>query len=254
MTIPGVLLALMTLGSTTGAVPATITAAVDNPARSDTYRALDSERRPAEVLAFAGLRPGMRVLDVGTGGGYYTEILAQAVGPNGAVVGWSGEAFARRPNEAQALGRIRERFPNVTFYLTPTTAMALPRQSFDLVLLHLFFHDFYWESAEFGLARVEPSAVVAELFAAAKPGGIVVVADHVAGPGREPRAEVDATHRIRPEVVRAAFEAGGFQLHAESDLLRRPEDDHTRRIFDPAIRGRTDRFMFRFRKPLEGPQ
>ena len=230
---------------------AAISRAVANPERSEAYRSLDENRKPAEILAFAGLRPGMRVLDVGTGGGYFTEMLADAVGANGTVVGWNGPAFARRENVSRALARIRARFPNTTFFATPTTSMALPRESFDLVLLHLFFHDFYWESAEFGLAKVDPANVVAELFAATKPGGAIVVVDHVAAPGRDPRAEVDATHRIRPEIVRAVFEAGGMRLEAESDALRRADDDHTMRVFNPAIRGRTDRFMFRFRKPLE---
>lgn len=226
-----------------------ISRAIGNPARSETYRALDVNRQPSEILRFSGLRPGMEVLDVGTGGGYFSEIIADAVGPDGAVVGWNGPAFAARPNVARALGRIRERYPATTFYATPTTSMALPRGRFDLVLLHLTYHDFYWESAEFGLARVEPGTVAAELFAAAKPGGTVVVVDHVAAGGRETRAEVDATHRIDPAVVRADFEAVGFMFDGESEALRRPGDDRSMRVFNPAIRGRTDRFMFRFRKP-----
>jgi predicted methyltransferase len=225
-----------------------IARAVANPARADAYRVLDANRQPAAILAFAGLRRGMHVLDVGTGGGYFTEVIADAVGPDGSVVGWNGPAFAARPNVMRALGRIRERYPRTTFYATPTTSMALPAARFDLVLLHLTYHDFYWESAEFGLAKVEPRAVAAELFAATKPGGMVVVVDHVAAGGRDTRAEVDATHRIDPAIVRADFVAAGFVLEAESDLLRRPDDDHRLRIFNVAIRGKTDRFMIRFRK------
>lgn len=234
------------------AVPAdqpAIDRAVANPARSEAYRALDANRQPAAILAFAGLRPGMRVLDIGTGGGYFTEVIADAVGPDGSVVGWNGPAFAARPNVMRALGRIRERYPRTTFYATPTTAMALPAGRFDLVFLHLTYHDFYWESADFGLARVEPRAVTAALFAATRPGGTVVVVDHVAAVGRDTRAEVDATHRIDPAVVRADFEAAGFEFDGESDVLRRTDDDHSLRVFNPAIRGKTDRFMYRFRKP-----
>jgi len=204
---------------------------------------------PGEVLTFAGLKPAMAVLDVGTGGGYFTEIIAQAVGERGSVVGWNGPTFTARPNVQRALGRIRAARANTIFYATPTTSMALPNERFDLVLLHLTFHDFYWESAEFGLARVEPAAVVKALWDATRPGGAVVVVDHVANPGRGAREEVDATHRIEPSVVRAAFEAGGFRFEQESGLLRRSDDDRAKRVFDPAIRGRTDRFMFRFRKP-----
>jgi predicted methyltransferase len=228
---------------------AAIERAIANPARSEAYRALDANRQPAEILTFARLRPGMQVLDVGTGGGYFTEILADAVGPEGAVVGWNGPAFAARPNVRRALERIRTRHPATTYYATPTTSMALPRGRFDLVLLHLTYHDFYWESAEFGLAKVEPRAIATELFAATKAGGIVLVVDHVAAGGRETRAEVDATHRIDPAVVLADFEAAGFVLDGQSDALRRSDDDRSLRVFNAAIRGKTDRFMVRFRKP-----
>lgn len=239
----------MVLAALQGDASGPIARAIANPDRSAAYRSLDENRHPETVLSFAGIRPGMRVLDVGTGGGYFTEILADIVGPNGQVVGWNGPAFAARPNVRTALGRIRARYPATSFYATPTTSMALPRDRFDVVLLHLFYHDFYWESAEFGLARVEPRSVAAEIFAATKPGGAVVVVDHVARGGRETRAEVDSTHRIDPAVVRADFEAAGFRLDAESAALRRADDDHSLRIFNPAIRGRTDRFMVRFRKP-----
>jgi predicted methyltransferase len=228
---------------------ATIERAIANPARSETYRALDANREPAVILAFAGVRPGLRILDVGTGGGYLTEILADAVGPGGSVVGWNGPAFAARPNVQRALGRIRDRYPGTTFYATPTTSMALPRNRFDLVLMHLTYHDFYWESADFGMARVEPRDVAAELYRATKDGGTVVIVDHVAPGGRDTRAEVDATHRIDPAVVRADFEAAGFVFDGLSEELRRADDDRTLRVFNPAIRGKTDRFMFRFRKP-----
>lgn len=240
------------LALTAPTTPAWLADAVAQPTRSATYLALDADRKPVEVLEFAGLQRGMRVLDVGTGGGYYTEILAQAVGPAGAVVGWNGPAFARRANVSAALGKIRGRYSNVTFYATPTTSMALPKDSFDLVLLHLMFHDFYWESAEFGFAKVDPNQVARELFAATRSGGAVVVADHVAEAGREPRAEVERSHRIDPAVVRAAFDAAGFRFEEESPLLRRADDDHSKRVFDPTIRGKTDRFLFRFRRPVTG--
>ena len=229
-----------------------IQSAVANPARSQTYRALDANRKPVEILTFAGVRRGMRVLDVGTGGGYYTEILADAVGPHGSIVGWNPPAFARRENVKRALARIRERYPATTYYATPTTSMALPRESFDLVFLHMMYHDFYWESVDFGFDRVDPRTVAAELFAATKPGGTVLIVDHFAAGGRDTRTEVEATHRIDPAVVRRDFEAAGFVFQAESDALRRLEDDRMLRIFDPSIRGSTDRFTFRFRKPGGG--
>jgi predicted methyltransferase len=116
-------------------------------------------------------------------------------------------------------------------------------------MLHLVYHDAYWESAQYKLPRVDPNYVLRSLWDAMKPGGIVAVIDHVARPGGDTRAVVEATHRIDPAVVRADFERAGFVLEAELNLLRNPADDLARNVFDPAIRGRTDRIVYRFRKP-----
>ena len=132
---------------------------------------------------------------------------------------------------------------------SPVTALSFPAASYDFVMLHLVYHDAYWESAQYNLPRIDPATVTSALFAATKPGGIVAVIDHVATPGRETRAEVEATHRIDPAVVRADFERAGFVFDGETDLLRNPADDRSVNVFDPAIRGRTDRIVYRFRKP-----
>lgn len=229
------------------AAPAEVRAAIAAPDRSKENVALDEVRRPAEVLAFLGLEKGDRVLDYFTGGGYYAEIMAKAVGPKGMVVGWNSSAFHQRVKDK--LGELKARNPNTSFYGTPNTAIAFPAASFDFAMLHLVYHDAYWESAEFKLPRIEPSSVVQALWHAVKPGGIVAVIDHAATPGGDTRAIVDKLHRIDPAVVRADFERAGFVLEAQSNLLRVPADDLTKNVFDPAIRGRTDRFVYRFRRP-----
>ena len=117
------------------------------------------------------------------------------------------------------------------------------------MLLHLVYHDAYWESARFGLPRIDPNTVTAALFGAVKPGGTVAVIDHVAPAGGDTRAVVEATHRIDPAVIRADFERAGFVFDGESNLLRNPSDDHSKNVFDPSIRGRTDRVVYRFRRP-----
>lgn len=237
--------------STAGAAPADVAAAIAGPGRPDAYVALDAVRRPVEVLRFLGLQQGARVLDYGAGGGYYTEIIAQAIGPEGMVVGWNPPAFAARPQVREAQARIRRRAPNASFFATPNSALSFPPRSFDFVLLHLTYHDSYWQDdgMAFGFSRIDPGIVTRALFEATLPGGIVGVIDHVARPGRDTRTEVEATHRIDPAVVRADFERAGFVFEGENSVLRVPEDDHTRRVFDPAIRGRTDRFVYRFRRP-----
>ena len=231
------------------AAPVDAPAAVAAPGRVAEHVALDEVRKPAEILAFMGLEKGDRVLDYLTGSGYYAELMAAAVGPEGVVIGWNTPGFMSSDRVKNALASIRERHPNAGFYATPVTALSFPPESFDFVMMHLVYHDAYWESARFGLPRIDPNTVVQAMWRATKPGGIVAVIDHVGTPGKEPRAEVEATHRIDPAIVRADFERAGFVLEAESDLLRNPADDRSVSVFDPTIRGRTDRVVYRFRKP-----
>ncbi len=231
------------------AEPANVAAAVSAPGRPEAALALDEVRRPAEVLGWLGLEKGDRVLDYFTGTGYYAEIMARAVGPEGRVIGWNSPSFMGNERVRTALAAISERSPNATFFSTPVTALSFPPESFDFVMLHLVYHDAYWESAQYNLPRIDPNTVTQAIFAATRPGGTVAVIDHVAGPGRETRAEVEATHRIDPAVVRADFERAGFVFDGESDMLRNMEDDRSVNVFEPSIRGRTDRFVYRFRKP-----
>ena len=231
------------------AAPADVAAAVAAPGRQADHLALDEVRRPAEVLSWLGLERGDRVLDYFTGSGYYAEIMARAVGPQGVVVGWNAPPFMANERIRASLDAIRERNSNAAFYATPVTALSFPPESFDFVLLHLVYHDAYWESERFRLPRIDPATVTRALYDATRPGGIVAVVDHVAAPGRDTRAEVEATHRILPETVRADFERAGFVFDGETDLLRNPQDDRSVNVFEPSIRGRTDRFVYRFRKP-----
>lgn len=229
--------------------PADVAAAVSAPGRPAEAVALDEVRKPVEVLTWLGLRRGDRVLDYFTGNGYYAEIMARAVGPRGAVTGWNSASFGRNERIVAALAGIRQRSPNTAFYSTPNTALSFAPNSYDFVLLHLVYHDAYWESVRFGLPRIDPNTVTAALFRAVKPGGIVAVIDHVAPAGGDTRAVVEATHRIDPAVIRADFERAGFVFDGESNLLRNPADDHSKNVFDPSIRGRTDRVVYRFRRP-----
>jgi predicted methyltransferase len=191
-----------------------------------------------------GLKKGMHAIDVLTGSGYYAEIMAQAVGPKGSVVAWEPQAFADRAKDK--LDPLLARESNVKL-ATDFRASTTPN-TYDFAMIHLNYHDFYWESEKFKVPRTDPNQVLAALYAAMKPGGIVAVVDHV-GPAGDTRAIVDKLHRIDPETVKADFQRAGFVLDGQSDMLRMPDDDHTKNVFDPAIRGKTDRFVFRFKKP-----
>lgn len=226
------------------AKPADYQAAVAFKGRPADAVAMDASRRPAEVLDFMGLKPGMQAVDVLTGQGYYAEIMAQAVGPKGSVVAFEPANFYERSKDK--VDAVLARHPNVK--LATDFRAAMTPNAYDFAMIHLNYHDFYWESEKYKVPRTDPNQVLAVLYAAMKPGGIVAVVDHV-GPAGDTRAVVDKLHRIDPETVKADFQRAGFVLDGESDLLRVAEDDHTKNVFDPAIRGKTDRFAFRFKKP-----
>ena len=227
------------------AKPAPIAVAVAAKDRPAEAVALDASRKPTEVLTFMGLKPGMKAFDLLTGTGYYAEIIGRAVGPKGSVIAYSPANYNPEPIKA-AFATLTPRVPNVRLVNNP--AEAFMPNSFDFAMIHLNYHDFYFESEKFNIPRTDPDVVLKTLYATMKPGGIVAVIDHV-GPAGDTRAIVDKVHRIDPETVKADFKRAGFVLEAQSDLLRTPADDHSKNVFDPAIRGKTDRFAFRFRKP-----
>jgi predicted methyltransferase len=230
-------------------IPSHIAAAVRTDKRPEADRRQDVSRRPAEVLTFLAVKPGDAVLDILASPGSYTEILALAVGPSGSVVAYDPPQFVTSPAAKRAWSARLQRLGNVKQLLQPLDRLRLQPGSFDMVLLHLAYHETYWESARYGLRRMEPSHLLATLFAATKPGGTIGVIDHVAAPGSDPRTSVDRFHRIDPAVVRRDFERAGFRFVGESRVLRNPDDEKSRIIFDSAVRGRTDRFVYRFERP-----
>jgi len=226
---------------------ANIAAAVASPDRSPDNVKLDESRKPAEVLQFLGLKPGMRVADPVGGNFYWAEITGRAVGPNGHVTVWQPKQFYTQKTY-DTYQAVQARLPNVWLRMSPMESPDIPAGKYDFMLINLDYHDVYWESAKRGIPRMDPDQWLKTIYAAMKPGAIVGVIDHVANPG-DTRATVEKLHRIDPEVVKADFKRAGFQLVATSDLLRNPADDHSLLVFDPKIRGKTDRFMFKFRKP-----
>jgi predicted methyltransferase len=218
--------------------------AVTDKARSEANRKLDESRLPAQVLDFTGVSKGQSVGDLMAGGGYFTELFARVVGPKGTVYALEPASF-HDPKVWQAITAKR---PNVRVLVKPVAEMKLAPGSLDLLFTSLNYHDLYWQSEKFKFPRLDVPAVLADWFAAVRPGGHVVIIDH-AGPAGDPRAVVEKLHRIDPAQVKADMAAAGFVLVAESDMLRRSEDDHTKNVFDPAIRGKTDRFVLKFRRP-----
>ncbi len=223
-----------------------IAAAVAAKDRAADHVALDASRKPTEILRFMQLKPGMTALDLLAGNGYYAEIIARAVGPKGSVIAFSPATYMAGKSKT-ALEALALRHKNL-IYTGDLVALMTKPATLDFVMLHLNYHDFYFESVQYKVPRTDPNMVIAGLFHATRPGGIIAVIDHVGSAG-DTRAIVDKVHRIDPETVKADFVRGGFVLDAESPLLRIASDDLSKNVFDPAIRGKTDRFAFRFRKP-----
>ncbi|MBC7506139.1 MAG: class I SAM-dependent methyltransferase [Sandarakinorhabdus sp.] len=230
-------------GSPPGIAPAV--GMTDRPADA---RALDASRKPAEVLKFLGLKRGDRVLDVMTGSGYYAEIIGNAIGSYGTVLAEEPTVFADDKSRA-VFAALVKRVPNVTRLEVMPADLDPPANNFDFTLMHLVYHDTYWTSEKYKFPAMEPGAMLKRLYAATKPGGIVGVIDHAAVPGGDTREVVDKLHRIDPAVVKADFARAGFKFEAESDLLHIAGDDHSKSVFDTAVKGQTDRFVMRFRKP-----
>jgi predicted methyltransferase len=224
--------------------PAQIAAAVADASRQPENRTLDDGRKPATVLAFANLHRGDVVADWGAGAGYYSEMLADAVGPKGTVYAIGVAANYHADKWVPVLAH----HANIRPFFVPAEAQTLAPGSLDEIFAHLEYHDLYWTSAKYHYPTRDVDAVVRNWFAALRPGGRVIVVDHVAL-GGDPRETVEKYHRIDPARVKADFANAGFVLESESAALHREDDPHTVPVFDPGVRGHTDRLAFRFVKP-----
>lgn len=223
-------------------------AAVANEIRPQEDRASDGRRKPAQVLEFVGIEPGMTVLDMFSGGGWYAEIIAHVVGDGGHVIAHSNEVYKRFVGESLAERFAAGRVPNTEILMAENNHLTLEENSLDAVMLGLSFHDIYNENAEYGWVLLDGPVFLAELKKGLKPGGIVAIVDHSAEAGAPPETG-QTLHRIDPAVVVADMEAAGFVCEATNDMLSNPDDDLTKSVFAEGIRGKTDRFVMRFRNP-----
>lgn len=240
-TLIGVSLAACAATSAVAEPSAAIVAAVADAGRPDADKARDAGRKPAEIVDFAGVKPGDKVAEMIPGGGYYTRILAKTVGAQGHVYLLVPPFFAQRPGGLDGVNALAAAYPNVSVVVGDLAAISLP-EKVDLVWTTENYHDMH------NGPTANPGGVNKAAFDALKPGGIYFVEDHNAAPGAG--ATVASTlHRIEGATAIAEGEAVGFKLEASSDLLKNPEDAHDKPVFDTSIRGETDKFALRFRKP-----
>ncbi|MFC4349905.1 class I SAM-dependent methyltransferase [Kordiimonas lipolytica] len=227
---------------------AAIEAAVNHPDRPATDRARDALRKPAEILKFAGIKPGMTVLDINSAGGYYTELLSRTVGEEGKIYAHNGSVYWAFMKQTTPPRYEEGRLQNVVQIHDGNETFSLPPESLDAAMAVLAYHDYYFtHEARQGGGYEDVPAVLASLYAALRSGGYVVIVDHLAPAGTGP-ADFDTMHRIDPDVVRAQMLAAGFKLDGESSILLNPDDGLIGSPFDPAIRGKTSRFILRFVK------
>lgn len=231
-----------------GAATFNYLSAVESGARTEKDKERDAGRKPDQVLEFFDIEPGMTVLDMFAGGGYYTEIISNIVGPDGRVVSHSNEAYRQFVGDEATQRYSNGRLPNVEILMAENNELALPDEEFDAITMILAYHDIYYEDPDNGWPKIDGPRLIAELYSGLKPGGVLGVVDHVAQTGA-PRQTGGTLHRIDPAIVISELELAGFVMDAESPILRNPDDDHLLNMSDPAIRGNTDRIVMRFIKP-----
>ena len=225
-----------------------VAAAVAAPGRTPDNVKLDESRKPAEVLSFFGLKKGSQVIDMFGANKYWAEIMAPVVGPKGHVTVWQPTQFMNE-DRRKAFAEFAKRQKNVSLISSPFEAPVLGTNAYNFMIMNLDYHDVYWQNPERKIPRMDPDQWLKLLYAAMKPGGIVGIIDHVALPNGDTRATVEKLHRIDPEVIKADFQRAGFELVGVRNFLRNPTDDHSLLVFDEKIRGKTDRVVYRFRKP-----
>lgn len=228
-----------------GSVPSYVAKAVANTARPKADTDRDEARKPADMLIFAGVRPGQTVVDLMPGGGYFSKLFSSTVGPKGKVYAFQPAEFAKfAKGPVPASGTVPDAaWPNVTIIVAPINDFAVPTKA-DVVWTAQNYHDMH----DSFMGPADLAKVNGAVFKALKPGGYYVILDHAAAAGSG-LAATDTLHRIDPAAVKAEVTAAGFKFVGQSTVLANTTDDHTLKVFDPALRGHTDQFIFKFQKP-----
>jgi predicted methyltransferase len=241
------LMAASLLGGAAVAAPAYIETAVSDAARPATDTSRDAGRKPAELTEFAGIKPGMKVVDLLPGAGYFTRIFAKAVGPTGQVYAYFGLQYDARlktqgKDPDNQFADLKATYPNLGVIHGKLEDFVTP-QKVDLVWTADNYHDMLTKAYGNDLAAVNKA-----IFNSLKPGGLYIIVDHrsVKGAGAEISEKL---HRADEDVVKSQVEAAGFKLVAESKILTRPTDDDSKRVFEAGEHDNTDQMVLKFRKP-----
>ena len=217
------------------APPANVAAAVADSSRPAADKARDAARKPAEILEFAGVKSGDKVVELLPGGGYFTRVLSAAVGPTGKVYAAVPANDVEKTKAALQKGNVEVVTLDAKDFKTP--------EPVDVMFTAQNYHDFHLKQL-----ALDVPAVNKTLYNTIKPGGTLLVIDHAAVAGA-PIEAADTLHRIDPAIARQEIEAAGFKFVGEDNAIRNPADPKTVNVFDPSIRGKTDQFVYKFEKP-----
>ena len=237
--LTSLILGLLTSGPLAAA---SLEAAIASPERPAADRTRDAASRPAEVLTFFGVPEGGVAIDLFGGGGYYSEILTRAMGPDATVYLHNNQAYLNFAGEALEARLANGRLPGVVRYDRELDAIDLADGSVDLVLMVMTYHDLYYKTDGWDL---DPDAFFVMLRRILKPEGVLAIIDHAAAEGTGKAAAQDL-HRIDPAFALKDITSQGFTLVEASDLLKNPDDPLNVSVFDDSIRGRTSKFLMKF--------
>ncbi len=245
--LAGVALLVSAAANAAPAITEKMKAAVSDPARPAADTARDANRKPAEMLAFAGIVPGKVVVDMLPGAGYFTRIFAKAVEPNGHVYAYFGTQYdARLKSQGKdpdnQFADLKAAYKNLGVIHGPLAQFVTP-EPVDIVWTSDNYHDMHNKAYDMNIADVNKA-----IFKSLKPGGYYVIIDHKAAESAGDDV-TETLHRIKESTVKKEVEAAGFKLVAEGDALHYPGDDGTKRVFEADVRGRTNQFMLKFQKP-----
>ena len=226
-------------------LPGYVSKAVADPSRGDDAKN-DARRKVGELVAFSEAKPGDSVLELIPGSGYFTKVFSKVVGPKGHVYAlWPKPYDDESHPDSDVMRKLAKDpgFSNIEVLVQPANALSAPRP-LDVVFTSQNYHDY----PDKFMGPTDPAILNKAVFAALKPGGTYIVVDHVAQAGSGLR-DTDTLHRIDPATVKQQVTKAGFEFVGESAVLRNPNDTHTLKVFDKSIRGHTDQFAYKFRKP-----
>ncbi len=223
------------------------TMAVADPSRPDSDTTQDADRKPVQTLLFVGVKSGDKVADYVADAGYFARLFASVVGSTGHVYAVEPTAFFKYKSFPKAVAELQSyavTHPNLTVTTAATLEGAKFPEKLDLFWISRNYHDLHDEF----MGPVDTAALNKAVYSALKPGGVYVILDHSAAPGA-PANVTETLHRIESSTVRREVEAAGFKFDSESSILANPADPRTAKVFEQTIRGHTDQFILKFRKP-----